>query len=82
MKKKGTVDERLAELRREFEASLRIHPRSRIENLDTLVAFGLTIDEAKYWLEHEPNFMPSDDSYHDSSNRRKVTRTIELQVSQ
>ena len=42
--------------------------------------FGLTVEEAKSWLEKEPNyekllFRSSDDSYHEGSNRRKVNRT-------
>jgi hypothetical protein len=37
--------------------------------------FGLTSDEAKALLRHELAFVPSDVSYHESSNRRRVTRT-------
>jgi hypothetical protein len=45
--------------------------------------FGLTISEARIWLKSEPSFEKSilgssDDSYHDSSNRRKVNRTLSL----
>jgi len=47
-----------------------------MNNLDILTNFGLTIREAKDWLKREPSFAPSDGSYHDASNRRKVTRTF------
>ncbi len=33
-------------------------------HLDRLIDFDLTVDEVKDWLENEPNFIPSDDSYH------------------
>ena len=42
---------------------------------ECLVESGLTFKEAKAWLENEPSFK-SDVSYHDSSNRRKVNRTL------
>ncbi len=41
---------------------------------EQLAKFGLTFNEAKTWLEDEPNFS-YDASYHEPQNRRKVTRT-------
>jgi hypothetical protein len=79
-----SIDERLNKLIRDFDELLGKRQKTVFENdinnLDRLIDLGLTTDEAKYWLEQEPNFMPSDDSYHEPSNRRKVTRTVELLV--
>jgi hypothetical protein len=79
MRRKETIDERLARLNRELDETLGKHQDTRfadnINDLDKLLGLGLTIDEAKYWLENEPSFTPSDDSYHEPSNRRRVTRT-------
>jgi hypothetical protein len=40
--------------------------------------FGLTQRQAKCWLEKEPDFSPSDGSYHEPSNRRRVNRTLAI----
>jgi hypothetical protein len=47
---------------------------SILEAIEQLTRFGLTINEARIWLRHEPNFS-SDASYHEPRNRRKVNRT-------
>ena len=84
---KREVDERLAKLKREFEASLRIHPKSHTQNVDSttnlnrLIGLGLTLDEAKYWLEHEPDFMPSVDSYHGKKSDDKLPKPLNLRFS-
>ena len=51
-------------------------PEQSIEKTtsEQLTKFGLTTNEAKAWLNNEPNFS-SDVSYHEPQNRRKVTRT-------
>mgnify|MGYP001612550298 CR=1 FL=1 len=73
------TDERLNKVLKEFNRMLGKFEED--ENiLDRLIQFGLTISEAKGWLEKEPNYGRSvlcsyDDSYHERSNRRKVTRT-------
>jgi hypothetical protein len=48
--------------------------------LEKLAEFGLTCEEGKAWLKHEPSF-PSDVSYHGGRNRRKVTRTHFLSIN-
>jgi hypothetical protein len=50
-----------------------ITEKTTVEQL--VQCYGLTTKEAKEWLKKEPDFVPSDDSYHEPSNRRKVTRT-------
>ena len=39
---------------------------------EDLIKFGLTLNEAKAWLENEPNFIPSDESYHDDETDDKL----------
>ncbi len=84
MKRKETIKERLAKLNRELDFSLgkRIENGNErpVDNLRRLIDMGLTSDEAEAWLEQERNFVPSDDSYHEPSNRRKVTRTLNIHV--
>jgi len=74
------VDERLNKVLKEFNRML-----GKLEEdediLDKLTHLGLTLSEAKGWLEREPNyekllFRSSDGSYHEGSNRRKVNRTM------
>ena len=58
--------ERLRQLSKEFDKLLGITENTEIHNyesnLDRLVRFGFTLDEAKAFLGHEPNYI-----------RRKVT---------
>lgn len=73
-----SIDDKLQRLKEEFDKLLGVS--SNIHHIETttpkqLTQYGLTLDEARDWLEREPNFIPSDDSYHELSNRRKVTRT-------
>jgi len=42
--------------------------------------FGLTQKEAKAWLEKEPNFIPSDDSYHDKKSDKKLPEPFDYFV--
>ncbi len=75
-----SVDERLAKILEEFDRMLG-KPVKDEDTLSKLVHLGLTLNEAKEWLEKEPNYgkfvlNSSDDSYHEPSNRRKVTRTL------
>lgn len=78
----NNIDERLKRLLNDFDdllikvQSIQKYPDIRQTTQNDLVRFfGLTQDEAEGWLKSEPDFIPSDDSYHDSSNRRKVNRT-------
>jgi len=38
-----------------------------------LTKFGLTLDEAKAWLEQEPNYVPSDESKQREESDGEVT---------
>jgi hypothetical protein len=77
------IDERLKRLLRDFDdlltntRLLKKSPNIKQTTPDDLVRFfGLTPNEAEEWLDSEPSFNPSDDSYHEPSNRRKVTKTL------
>jgi hypothetical protein len=69
------IDEKLSKLLKDLDRMLN---SSGIDQnmLNRLVRFGLTPSEAKAWLEREPSFTLSDVSYHEPSNRRRVTRTF------
>lgn len=56
-------------------------PEEDEDILDRLIQFGLTISEAKGWLEKEPNYSRPvlcsyDDNYHEPSNRRKLQNPV------
>jgi hypothetical protein len=72
--KKDTIDEKLTRLLTDFDRMLNNHKADQTV-LKRLVRLGLTPTEAKAWLRQEPNFMSSDDGYHEPQNRRRVTRT-------
>lgn len=73
------ADEKLHKLAEEFHRF--VNGESTItEEIDTIPEkiaskFGLSLSQAKAWLKNEPNFS-SDVSYHESRNRRKVTRPL------
>lgn len=72
------IEEKLKKLNAEFSALLGDSQLKTEDNenrdFEKLIRCGLTKNEAKAWLKHEPNFS-SDVSYHEPRNRRKVTRT-------
>jgi hypothetical protein len=45
-----------------------------------LIRFGLTTEEARAWLEQEPNFFTSRRIFTDKPDRRRLDRTLETQV--
>ena len=63
-REKESIEDRLAQINREIDAMLM--PNHTVENPpnDVVMRFGLSPEEAKTWLEYEPNYTP---------NRRKVT---------
>jgi hypothetical protein len=71
-----SIDERLDKLIRDFDELLGNHRHidsgKDIDNMDRLHDLGLTIDEAKVWLEQEPNYRPSDDWKHGRKSDDKV----------
>jgi hypothetical protein len=75
--KKESPEERIDRINKTLEDLL--SGTSKMEVTETsveyLAQFGLTFAEAKNWLKNEPRF-PSDVSYHEPRNRRKVTRTL------
>jgi hypothetical protein len=75
----SSIDDRLHRLNEEFHKLLGNFTKEYCSEKTTpeqlIRQFGLTMREAEAWLKNEPNFIPSDDSYHDDPNRRKVTRT-------
>jgi len=77
--KKDLLAERLAKINAALEEMLGESPSRSVyeettpEQLGKL--FGLTIDQAKAWLENEPNFT-SDRFLHEHRNRRGLYRTL------
>jgi hypothetical protein len=79
-----TIDERLHRLNKELGKLLngatdRSLEKTTPEQLVQL--FGLTLDEAKSWLEREPNFTPSDEFLQRNQNlinRWRLDRTLFL----
>jgi len=77
------IDERLKKLLRDFDDLLtesRLlqkspHVKQTTQN-DLVRFFGLTSNEAKEWLKSEPNFIPSDDSYHDNKSDKKLPEPL------
>lgn len=55
------IDDRLNKLIKEFDKMLG-KPKKIEGNLERLIRFGFTLDEAKGWLEQEPNYQPSDET--------------------
>jgi hypothetical protein len=76
MKRNDDLEKRLDTINKALEDSLSRACKNEVSACTPkeLAKFGLTIDEAKAWLEKEPSF-PSDASYHEPRNRRKVNRT-------
>jgi len=69
-----TIDERLRKLSKEFDKLLgKTEEQSTERNIDRLIHFGLTLNEAKSWLKQEPNYVPSDESKHDDESDGEVT---------
>lgn len=68
-------DERLRELRKEFEAMLGEHSPTEniVSNEDLLKSLGLTKDEAEAWLRDEPDYKPSDESLQKKSSDKDFT---------
>jgi hypothetical protein len=54
------IDDRLAKILEEFNRMLG-KPEKDEDALSKLIRLGLTPNEAKTWLENEPNFIPSDE---------------------
>jgi hypothetical protein len=70
------LDDRLHNLRKRFERLASGDLQDAETTAEDLIHnFGLSPSEAKAWLKKEPNF-PSDASYHEPRNRRKVTRAL------
>ena len=69
------IEDKLRKLNREFDELLGITQPlptdNRLDNIDRLILFGLTTDEAKAWLKKEPSF-PSDASYHEPKSINKL----------
>jgi hypothetical protein len=66
-----SIDDRLHKLNEEFRKLLGVSDLEKTTP-ECLVEFGLTLKEAKAWLENEPSFQ-SDVSCHDDENRRFFT---------
>jgi len=73
----NSIDDELHRLNKEFDKLLGISnsvcaiQKTTPEQL--IRFFGLTTEEAKGWLESEPNFIPSDGSYHAKKSDDKLT---------
>jgi hypothetical protein len=55
--KRDEILDQLIKLRREFE-KLCGHPVSEPADAKDLTLFGLTLEEAKDWIDNEPTFVP------------------------
>jgi len=74
----SSLDERLRQIKERLEKLVMndILVEKHLETTpDELTAFGISLSQAKAWLKREPNF-PSDVSYHEPQNRRRVNRTL------
>jgi hypothetical protein len=60
----SSIDDKLHRLKKEFDELLgdsnNLEKANRTTPERLVQRFDLTLDEAKAWLEQEPNFMPSD----------------------
>ena len=74
------IGDELHKLNEEFRKLLGLPSNAQITEKTTtkelVQSFGLTIDEAKAWLEHELDYKPSDECLHDRRNRRGLDSTI------
>jgi hypothetical protein len=53
------IDDRFKEILNEFNRMFR-KPKENENIYDKLIRYGLTHEEAKAWIDQEPNFVPSD----------------------
>jgi hypothetical protein len=69
------IRDELHRLNKEFKKLLENSSNTHLEKTlpEHLTKFGLTLDEAKAWLEQEPNFKPSDEILHGNRSDEDFT---------
>ncbi len=74
MERKETLEERIDRINKALEDLLNGITKEPAENaIQELSYFGLTFEEATAWLEHEPNYVPTDDFLQRDKNAKDFT---------